>query len=83
MRAINKHSTKPFSREDMRVAIELWMPKVSLATIRKQLMVDWMRHILELWTTKMSDIDYLRTLVERMHRRLKEVIQRGEAATKY
>jgi hypothetical protein len=42
-----------------------------------------MRHNIKLWTTKMSDIDYLRTLVERMHRRLKEVIQRGGAATKY
>jgi hypothetical protein len=36
MRAINKHSTKPFSREDKRVAIELWRVKVPLATIKKQ-----------------------------------------------
>jgi hypothetical protein len=34
MQVTNKHSTKPFSREDKRVAIELWMAKVSLATIR-------------------------------------------------
>jgi hypothetical protein len=45
-------------------------------------MVDWMRYIIELWTTKMSDIDYLRMLAERMHRRLKEVIHKGGAATK-
>jgi hypothetical protein len=46
-------------------------------------MVDWTRHITELWTTKTSDIDYLRTLVERMPRRLKDVIERSLATTKY
>ncbi len=46
-------------------------------------MKDWTRHITELWTTKMSDIDYLRRLVEGMPRRMQEVIQMDGAATKY
>jgi hypothetical protein len=46
-------------------------------------MKDWMRHIIELCTTKMSDIDYLRMLAEGMPGRLKEVIERSLAATKY
>jgi hypothetical protein len=59
-----------------------WM-KVQLRESTATNMKDWTRHITELWTIKMSDIDYLRRLVESMPRRLQEVIQRNGAATKY
>ena len=37
MRAVNNHSTKPFTKADKRAAIELWRAKVPLKAIRSQL----------------------------------------------
>ena len=39
--------------------------------------------LFRLWTTRMSDSDYLRNLVNSMPRRLQEVIDRGGASTHY
>ena len=39
--------------------------------------------ITRLWTVRMADSDYLRSLVESMPRRLAEVIERGGNPTKY
>ena len=39
--------------------------------------------MVRLWTTRMSDSDYLRNLVDFMPRRLQEVIDSGGASTRY
>ena len=39
--------------------------------------------MVRLWTTRMSDSDYLRNLVDLMPRRLQEVIDSGGASTRY
>ena len=39
--------------------------------------------IVRLWTTRMSDSDYLRNLVDSVPHRLQEVIDRGGASTHY
>jgi hypothetical protein len=44
---------------------------------------EWRREILELWTLRMDDIQYLKSLVESMPRRLQEVIDREGWTTKY
>ena len=41
------------------------------------------REITELWTLQMDNIDYLKTLVESMPRRLEAIIENGGNATKY
>ena len=41
------------------------------------------RHIQELWTQRIGDSPYLRSLVESMPRRLQEVISRDGSTTKY
>jgi hypothetical protein len=61
------------------VAIALWKAKVPLKAIREQ----WITEIKRLWLIKMDDSDYLRKLVDSMPRRLKEVIVRQGASTKY
>ena len=46
-------------------------------------MEDWMRKLVKLWVTRMSDNSYLQNLVESMPRRLQKVIERDRATTKY
>jgi isocitrate dehydrogenase len=82
MRAINKHSTKPFSREDKRLAIELWRAKVPLSTIRKQLKMSE-RSLRRILSVVKSNPDAPVVRRKRDPRRLQEVIQRDGAATKY
>ncbi len=74
-------TTKPFSREEKRVAIELWKAKVPLKAIRKQLNISesTLRRVL----ARMSDSDYLKKLVESMPRRLAEEIEKDGATTGY
>jgi transposase len=44
---------------------------------------EWRREILELWNLRMDDIQYLKSLVKSMPRRLQEVIDREGWTTKY
>ena len=89
------NSVPNFSMEDKRVAVELWKDKVPLQTARtarpppdckdcKATSIPELQcHIQELWTLRMGDSPYLRSLVESMPRRLQEVISRDGNTTKY
>jgi hypothetical protein len=59
-----------------------WM-KQKLTNSTATNLTDWKQAITELWVTRMDDIDYLKTLVESMPRRLQDVIDREGATTKY
>ena len=91
--------TKHWSMEEKRVAIELWpgnSPDLNPIEncwdwMKKQLrneqnittIAELEEAITRLWTVRMADSDYLRSLVESMPRRLAEVIERGGNPTKY
>jgi hypothetical protein len=59
-----------------------WM-KDQLQGSTSRNMVEWRAEITRLWTEKMENSEYLKKLVERMPRRIQEVINREENATKY
>ena len=75
--------------EDKRVAVELCKAWVSLKKIREQLKMSerslpaLQREITELWTLQMDNIDYLKSLVKSMPRRLEAIIEIDGNATKY
>ncbi len=59
-----------------------WMKQKLMDSSAKNL-DEWRREILELWTLRIDDIQYLKSLVESMPRRLQEVIDREGWTTKY
>ena len=87
MAAKGSASSKQFSREEKRAAIELrnvwlWM-KMQLASCNCTNIEELKGEIVRLWTTRMSDSDYLRNLVDSVPHRLQEVIDGGGASTHY
>ena len=59
-----------------------WM-KTQLQDCKATSIPELQRHIQELWTQRIGDSPYLRSLVESMPRRLQEVISRDGNTTKY
>ena len=57
--------------------------KTQLKDTQVNSMAELQAAITRLWVLKMSDSDYLRSLVESMPRRLQEVIQKDGNTTKY
>ena len=86
----NKVPSSHFSMEDKSVAVDLnpienvwsWM-KNKLQDSKATNLPALQREITELWTLQMDNIDYLKTLVESMPRRLEAFIENGGNATKY
>jgi hypothetical protein len=95
MPPVMNRTKKPWPKEVMMAAIELWKAKVPLASIRQQLIMPerTLRRILAhekqnpggplMWTIKMADSKYLKKLVESMPRRLSDVIKREGGTSKY
>ena len=59
-----------------------WM-KTQLKDTQVNSMAELQATITRLWVLRMSDSDYMRSLVESMPRRLQEVIEKAGNATKY
>ena len=75
-----------FSMEDKRVAIELWKAEwFPLKNIRKHLHMSEssLRHVLIHAKSQGEDIDYLKSLVESMPRRLEAVLRNSRITNKY
>ena len=86
--------TKQWTKEEKRVALELWRVGTSQAYIRARLQMPerTLRRLIAadrpsllkvLWCDRMADSEYLRSLVESMPRRMAEVIEKGGNMTKY
>jgi hypothetical protein len=93
MRAIQTYSTKPFSKEDKRDAVEIWKAWVPLDT-QQEAVQDGVRRTLHRFLAfakvnpdsggqKMADSDSLKKLMEWMVSRLLLVIESGGVCTKY
>ncbi len=84
--SIEKNFSKHFSSEEKKVAMALWKAKVPLKTVREQFKISEDQRIKEikrLWIIKTDKSEYLKKLMDSMPRRLKEVIVRQGASTKY
>ena len=84
--------TKQWTKEEKRVALELWRVGTSQAHIRARLQMPkrTLRRLIAadrpsaaVWCDRMADSEYLRSLVESMPRRMAEVIEKGGNMTKY
>ena len=62
--------------------VKSWM-KMQLASCNCTNIEELKGEIVRLWTTRMSDSDYLRNLVDSVPHRLQEVIDGGGASTHY